>query len=502
MSVAGETGHSHSPSASTHPASRSTSAPADAKGSYARHVAVTDLAVLVVSVLIAQVAHFGFALTEARTTYGIGYTTLGVCIAAAWWIALYLSGSRSRNVIGSGAEEYQRILNASFLLFGVLAIISLLLDIALSRAYLAITFPLGLVGLMVARHQWRRWLSRQRSMGRMVSRVLVVGGTTTATEIACWFARHPGDGLQVAAVWVPDRLTDNTEWLKVADRLVPAYGTQRSFESVLELADADMVVVSDADHIGHRGLRELTWQLEEMGVELLVSPNVMDVSRSRIAMRNISSMPFLHVKEPQYSDAGNWPKLAFDRVGALTLLAVVSPLLVVVGAAIRLTSPGPVFYRQERIGLNGQPFRMIKFRSMKVGADRELGALLMAQGSSDKPLFKIQDDPRISGIGHFIRRYSIDELPQLLNVIRGEMSLVGPRPQRAEEVALYDEGASRRLRVRPGMTGLWQVSGRSNLTWEEAIQLDTSYVENWSMFGDLQILGRTVRAVLTREGAV
>ncbi|MFI5429457.1 sugar transferase [Aeromicrobium sp. UC242_57] len=172
-----------------------------------------------------------------------------------------------------------------------------------------------------------------------------------------------------------------------------------------------------------------------------------------------------------------------------------------VAVAVKLTSPGTVFFKHERIGRDGKPFKMIKFRSMRSGSDAQLQSLLDAQGTAGTPLFKITNDPRITRVGGFIRRFSIDELPQLINVVKGDMSLVGPRPQQAEEVELYDDAAHRRLHVRPGMTGLWQVSGRSDLSWEEAIRLDTSYVENWSMTADLLILWRTVRAVLGSDGA-
>ena len=160
-----------------------------------------------------------------------------------------------------------------------------------------------------------------------------------------------------------------------------------------------------------------------------------------------------------------------------------------------------LFFAHERIGKHGRPFKMLKFRSMVADADSRLDALLKSQGKTDQPLFKIADDPRITKIGGFLRRYSIDEVPQLINVLRGDMSLVGPRPQVAKEVALYDNAAARRLFVKPGMTGLWQVSGRSNLDWEESLRLDLYYVENWSMTADVAILGRTVRAVLAKDGA-
>jgi lipopolysaccharide/colanic/teichoic acid biosynthesis glycosyltransferase len=176
--------------------------------------------------------------------------------------------------------------------------------------------------------------------------------------------------------------------------------------------------------------------------------------------------------------------------------------LTVVAVVIAATSPGGIFFSHERIGKNGHPFRMLKFRSMVANADAQLSELLTSQGTSEQPLFKIENDPRITRIGRFIRRYSIDEIPQLINVVRGDMSLVGPRPQVAKEVALYDNDAARRLFVKPGMTGLWQVSGRSNLNWDESVRLDLYYVENWSLLADLAILGRTVRAVLASDGAV
>ncbi|MDF2994129.1 MAG: gumD, partial [Microbacterium sp.] len=171
-------------------------------------------------------------------------------------------------------------------------------------------------------------------------------------------------------------------------------------------------------------------------------------------------------------------------------------VLIAVAIAVSTTSSGPLLYRQQRIGQHGRPFSMLKFRSMRVGAERELKALLDAQGTSEKPLFKVKDDPRITPVGRFIRKYSLDELPQLFNVLGGSMSIVGPRPQIAAEVALYTDAARRRLLARPGLTGLWQVSGRSSLDWEDAVRLDLYYVENWSLVGDLAILAKTAKAVL------
>jgi exopolysaccharide biosynthesis polyprenyl glycosylphosphotransferase len=261
------------------------------------------------------------------------------------------------------------------------------------------------------------------------------------------------------------------------------------------------VLVTDTEHLGAHALRELTWELDGTGVELILSPNVLDVVSSRLHLHDVSGMPMLHVASPQYPGANRFVKGAFDRIGALVALCIFAPLLLVTAATVKFSSRGPVFYRQERVGLGGRTFGMIKFRSMRVGADTQLMALLEAEGKNAAELPKLTVDPRITRVGHFIRRFSIDELPQLFNVLKGDMSLVGPRPQRDFEVELYDDVATRRLAVRPGMTGLWQVSGRSDLSFEEAIRLDVHYVANWSMTADLVIMWKTVRAVLGSDGA-
>jgi exopolysaccharide biosynthesis polyprenyl glycosylphosphotransferase len=215
----------------------------------------------------------------------------------------------------------------------------------------------------------------------------------------------------------------------------------------------------------------------------------------------VSGLPLIHVETPSYDGPKRFAKRAFDLVFALGLVVLLAPVFLVVAFAIKVTSRGPVFYGQERIGLSGEPFTMLKFRSMVTDADAHLATLLAAQGTGDTPLFKVKDDPRVTRVGRVLRRYSIDELPQLLNVLRGDMSLVGPRPQRDGEVRLYDSKAGRRLVVKPGMSGLWQVSGRSNLSWEDAIRLDLYYVENWSITNDIIILLRTARAVVGADGA-
>lgn len=465
-----------------------------------RKIAVTDLLVLVVAIFVSELAWLGGDADTIDRQLNLGYTKFGVLLALVWWFGLRLGGARSGAIIAS-SQEYQRIFHSTVTTFGVLSIVAVLLKFDLSRGYLAIAFPLGLTGLLLSRRTWRAYRDRQFRKGRYVRHVMVIGETESAREIAGLFSRNPLSGMRVTGVWLPHQEVED-EFLRVDDRSIPVLGTASSLHSALELVQADIVIVSGTEHLGHHGLRELTWNLEEAGIEMLLSPNLLAVTGSRITMRAIAGLPFVHVKEPQYAEAGNWPKLAFDRIGAALILLAFSPLFLATALCVKLGSPGPVFYRQERIGRDGKPFPMIKFRSMRQNADDELRALLEAQGTADSPLFKVENDPRITRCGRIIRRYSIDELPQLFNVLRGEMSLVGPRPQREDEVALYEDSHWRRLRVHPGMTGLWQVSGRSNLTWEEAIGLDMHYVENWSLMGDLQILIRTVKAVVAKDGAI
>jgi exopolysaccharide biosynthesis polyprenyl glycosylphosphotransferase len=274
----------------------------------------------------------------------------------------------------------------------------------------------------------------------------------------------------------------------------------RVLQAVDETGAHVVAVVSHPDMSG-QALRRLSWSLEERGVELLVSPGIIEVAGPRLSIRPVAGLSLLHLERPSANGGRMLGKVILDRGLSILLLAVSSPLLIGIALAVRLTSKGPALYRQTRVGVDGRTFSMLKFRSMVADADSRLDALLKSQGKTDQPLFKIADDPRITKIGGFLRRYSIDEVPQLINVLRGDMSLVGPRPQVAKEVALYDNAAARRLFVKPGMTGLWQVSGRSNLDWEESLRLDLYYVENWSMTADVAILGRTVRAVLAKDGA-
>ena len=469
---------------------------------YRLRLQVTDAVVIALVLLLAYVLKFGFDATHADLgLFTMRYYLFVIVLGVLWMGTLSLFRTRDARFVGAGPREYQIVVRASAAIFGVLSICTLLFQWQLSRGYLAIVFSAGPLALLVGRRVWRLWLHRRRAAGSYNSQVLVIGGVRSGRAMALEFEDKSWSGFRVHGVWVPDRNAEQTESISLRDRAVPVFGIERTLADVLAETGVDTVAVTDSEHIGPEGMRELAWELEGLSIDLMVAPNVVDVAGSRLVMRTVANRPIIYVDEPQYDGASKWGKAVFDRGGALALLVLCLPLFFVIFLAVKLTSPGPIFFRQERIGLGGSPFQMMKFRSMSVGADADLAKLLDEQGRSSSPLFKIHNDPRITRVGRFLRRYSIDELPQLLNVLGGDMSLVGPRPQVPAEVELYDDRAKRRLHVKPGMTGLWQVSGRSNLTWEEAVQLDLYYVENWSILADLAILVRTVSAVVGSNGA-
>jgi exopolysaccharide biosynthesis polyprenyl glycosylphosphotransferase len=329
----------------------------------------------------------------------------------------------------------------------------------------------------------------------MVHRVIAVGGPSGTCEVFDSLSRERQAGYQLVGACVPDGVASEP-----ARFPVPILGSVADTRRVCDAVGADTVLVARGGYASAQELRRIAWDLEGSSIDLVVVPSVTDVAGPRIHMRPVAGLPLLHVEQPQAGEAGGISKRVFDVVGALTALLLLSPLMVAVAVLIRLEDRGPVLFVQPRIGRDGRTFGCYKFRSMFVDAERMEQRLRERAGHAGA-LFKMKDDPRITRIGGFLRRYSVDELPQLVNVVRGDMSLVGPRPQQSWEVATYTDWEHRRLRVRPGMTGLWQVSGRSQLSFDEAIRLDLYYVDNWSLTTDLVIMAKTVQAVVGKTGA-
>ena len=418
-----------------------------------------------------------------------------VALVVAWPLLLVGGGAHSERVFGTGSEEYRAVGRAGFVLLAVAGFASYAADLDLSRALVVVAVPALMVATLVGRFVARCVLRRLRAQGRCGKRVVVVGRGTAVLDLVAQVRRERFAGMEVVAACV----TPADRVRVAAATAVPVGG----LDDVVEIAGrlgADTIAVTSASETAAQYLRQLSWQLEGTGIELLVAPGLIEVAGPRLHIRPLEGLPLLSIEQPRFEGWQSVIKGGLDRVTAALGLLFLSPLLCAVAVAIKLSGPGPVLFRQERVGVNGKAFTMLKFRSMVVDADRHLDEL-RAENISDGVLFKMRIDPRVTPIGRVLRRLSLDELPQLLNVLGGSMSLVGPRPPLPGEVARYDAPVHRRLLVKPGLTGLWQVSGRSDLPWEEAVRLDLRYVENWSLAMDLLILAKTVRAVLGSSGA-
>lgn len=466
---------------------------------YATELQVSDFLVVCSAVALAHYVRFGPTLSPpGYPDYFVpGFSVLFVI---AWLMALSASHSRSPRLIGTGIEEFRRVIAASFWTFGAIAIVTLLLKLDIARGYLAVALPVGTLGLVLSRSLWRGRMGRKRAEGDCQTAVLAIGERDAVENLGAELMRNRGDGYQITGVCIPLYGAPRGEEITINGRSIPIVGGESYALEAIRTCGADTVAIAGTEHFGVRGIRRLIWDLEPMGVDLVVSTGVMDVALSRLVMRPIAGLPLLHIEKPQYLGAKRFQKRAFDFCFASAALIFSLPILVIAAIAIKLTSKGPVFYASERIGIDGRPFAMLKLRTMVNDADRQL-ATLLGQNEFDGPHFKIHNDPRITRVGHVLRRFSIDELPQFINVLRHEMSVVGPRPPLRREVEAYDCDVLRKLLVKPGITGLWQVSGRADLTWSEAVRLDLAYVDNWSMVGDLLIIAKTLRAVFGHAGA-
>lgn len=466
---------------------------------YARRVLFTDFLVLVWVVFGVQIAWLGIdsRLATNQSELRLSYTGISIIVIVVWLAALAVYDTRGSRVIGLGSSEYRLVADSSARVFGLIAIAAYLLNVDLARGYVLIAFPVGIVVLLISRWMWRQWLVAQRKSGGYSARVLLVGSTASVLHIAGELNRTPAAGYRVLGAVV----SSGTRGL-LPGSTIQGHGSFADILRAVEETGADTVVITSADDLPPERVRQLSWTLEPGKQHLVVAPSLTDIGGPRIHTRPVQGLPLIHVETPTYGGSRLYTKRAFDIVGSAALIVVLSPVLALLALLVRVTSQGPVLFRQERVGLNGEPFRMIKFRSMVVDAEarlQELSALDRAEGND--VLFKMRKDPRITTVGAVMRRFSLDELTQLFNVLAGHMSLVGPRPPLRREVDQYDVHVHRRFLVKPGMTGLWQVSGRSDLSWEDSVRLDLYYVENWSIMGDLVLLWRTARAVVSSSGA-
>jgi exopolysaccharide biosynthesis polyprenyl glycosylphosphotransferase len=463
---------------------------------YALTLAGLDALAMFVAVVLARLVRFGTIHSAPRATGGLGFSALVLVAMVGWVLALALKGAYQRRSLGSGSEEYRRVVDATVLFLAAVAVIAFVFDVHIVRGFVALVIPLAGVLSVLERYALRQRLHRMRSHGRFTRQVLVVGSSADCIDLIRCMRRSPYAGLTAVAVCTPGGL----EALPVDGEEIPVVaGPEEVLEAVIA-SRADTVAIADTTTLSNGKLRRLAWGLEGTGVALMVTPAVTDLAGPRISVRPVSDLPLLHVEEPELKGIRRLGKEALDRVSAAIGLLVLSPFLLVMCVIVRLTSPGPAIFRQVRVGVGGRHYVMYKIRTMVEGAEAILPELAHLN-EHDGVLFKMRHDPRITRVGRFLRRWSLDELPQLWNVLRGDMSIVGPRPPLPTEVERYSRSVRRRLLVKPGLTGLWQVSGRVGLPWEEAVRLDLYYVENWSLSMDAMIIARTLSAVFHGQGA-
>jgi exopolysaccharide biosynthesis polyprenyl glycosylphosphotransferase len=457
-------------------------------------IAGGDLVIITFAMVLAATGRTRLDLFEAANNVNEVAQSVGAWIIAAWMLANLFTGTYTSTFLGVGTVEYARVFSAAGLTAGAIGIMSYLTKFDLSRGFFVLLFLTGLPLLLLWRWYARRLVHHAHARGHLLTRVLISGSPGHVDDVAAVLERESWLGYTIVGALTPGVDSGKTP------RGVPVIGdTTETAESVLA-KKADLVVFTEGAFPSAVDFRRIAWDLEGHHVQMAVVPSLSDISSGRIAMRPVGGLPLVHVEQPQSLGASRGLKRAFDLAGATVLLLLASPLMLVVALAITLQDGGPVLFKQTRVGRDGVLFECLKFRSMVVDAEARLSGVTHLN-QSDGVLFKVQRDPRITRVGHLIRRYSIDELPQLVNVINGDMSLVGPRPALPSEVRRYAPDVQRRLHVRPGMTGLWQVSGRSDLSWDDTVRLDLYYVDNWSIVQDLSIMTKTLHAVVRSRGA-
>ncbi len=410
--------------------------------------------------------------------------------------ALAVGRSWAPGVLGQGAEEFRRLGRSLSTAVVVLALGGIALTSRNIKLWIFVAIPAIALTTLTERYLLRLWLHRRRKEGRCLRPVLAAGSPETVRDLIARVRRFPHLGWRVDAVCTADGPGGDGDHLDG----VPVVGRLDDVAEHVRRGGYRVVAVTPDPYWSPDRLQRLAWNLEGSDAEMVVAPVLMEVAGPRLHVDAVLGIPLLRVSMPAFTGGRRAVKEVGDRLGAVLLLMLFAPLMVLVGLLVLLDSRGGVFYRQRRVGKDGREFTLVKFRSMVAGAD---GARAGLAGRNEGAglLFKLRRDPRVTRMGAVLRRYSIDELPQLFNVLTGSMSLVGPRPGLPEESAAYGPDIRRRLLVKPGLTGLWQISGRSDLPWEEAVRLDLRYVEDWSLALDTVILWKTLRAVLQGQGA-
>jgi exopolysaccharide biosynthesis polyprenyl glycosylphosphotransferase len=453
-----------------------------------------DAAAALVGALLAYALHPGGSDSDELQILPARLAVL--LMPLGWALALWFERAYDVRRVGMEPALRRKILGAGGILAVGVAVSALLVDSTALIRQMIMAIVLASVLTPVSRSIARAGMSKA-GWGVEQRKVLLVGHARSVADFAAQVRPNRAPWLRiVGACLVGPTEPDEAESLELA-----VHGDLSSVIDTATSLECDVVVVLASPELDGSAMRELSWRLHERNVDLAIVPMLVGVAAERITVDTVDGLPLLHVRAPILSGPARTMKEGLERAAAALLLALFSPVMLAVGVLVRATSPGPAMFRQTRVGVDGTEFTCLKFRTMISDAERMREQLEHLNEKSDGVLFKIRRDPRITPIGRVLRKCSLDELPQLINVLRGEMSLVGPRPPLPEEVAKYTDEVRRRLAVKPGITGLWQVSGRSMLSWDESVRLDLSYVENWSPQLDAKILLRTTSAVVRGTGA-
>jgi exopolysaccharide biosynthesis polyprenyl glycosylphosphotransferase len=391
----------------------------------------------------------------------------------------------------TAAEEFRRLLLAITMIITSTVTLSFWTKASFSRMWIGLAWGFSIVLVLTTRYLWRRWLRYAREHGGLALRTLIVGANAEAGRVAT-------EMRQKDLGFVPLGYVCADAWGRPTTD-IPMLGHVDDLQELIVQSEADCVFVASSA-IRPEHMAQVSKAARRQGIEVRVTANVQEVLSTRVAAQPLGGLMAFALKPVRLSGFQAVAKRSFDLVVTGVVSLVFLPVFLTIALAVKLTSTGPVFFSQERVGYHGRPFKILKFRTMVVDAEERLEQLLDLNEATG-PLFKMKDDPRITRVGRFLRKWSLDELPQLWNVLRGDMSLVGPRPPLSREVAQYEDWQMSRLEVRPGLTGLWQVSGRSELPFDDYVRLDLFYIENWSMAYDLFILAKTVPTLATARGA-
>jgi exopolysaccharide biosynthesis polyprenyl glycosylphosphotransferase len=461
-----------------------------------RRIALGDVAAAVVASAVGYLVRFG----PDVQTVGVAHVSLWMValLPPVWALVMLVARTYEERFLWVGPEEFRRVFSAAVALLAGVGAISWAFQLELARGFVVLALPLAAVLTLLQRYLQRSRVHRLRSEGRFLQTAIIVGHRSGVMALHQQIDREAYHGYRVIGCCLPPAVAGAQA---VAFDGLPVLGTLDEVVDVVRRYEVDTVAVLPSPELDGPALRRLGWDLEKTEAELLLAPAVTEIAGPRVRIRPVCGLPLLHVERPELRGVRRVTKETFDRTAAALGLLLLLPLFLGLALSVAATSRGGVFYRQQRVGRDGQTFGMLKFRSMVAGADRMVEGLAGQTDGGNKVLFKIKGDPRVTRIGKVLRRYSLDELPQLINVLRGDMSLVGPRPPLPPEVERYGFDMHRRFLVKPGITGLWQVSGRSDLSWDDSVRIDVRYVENWSLAFDFMILWKTIGAVFRGAGA-